>query len=171
MYPGHHFNNLSIKLGITSISALKEAVDHTTLDTAALRIKFAEQLRLVKALSSMNEEHADEVLINSTKYKVAQKATAQGKYAPVQGDEGPGQVFMYKSENQPSEKGSRRSSAASTPKVFFLLYSPMQSLPASVMSAHLFDLNKQCHRLEHLTTPTNVTNQVLTPQRSPSTRR
>ena len=118
MYPGHHFNNLSIKLGITSISALKEAVDHTTLDTAALRIKFAEQLRLVKALSSMNEEHADEVLINSTKYKVAQKATAQGKYAPVQGDEGPGQVFMYKSENQPSEKGSRRSSAASSRRLF-----------------------------------------------------
>ena len=52
MYPGHHFNNLSIKLGITSISALKEAVDHTTLDTAALRIKFAEQLRLVEGVET-----------------------------------------------------------------------------------------------------------------------
>ena len=82
-------------------------MDHTTLDTSTLRIKFAEQIRLAKALSSMNEEHADEVLINSTKYKVAARDTTQGKYQAVDGDQGPGQVFMYKSADQPSEKGSR----------------------------------------------------------------
>ena len=92
--------------GITSISQLKEAVDHTTLDTNTLRIKFAEQVRLAKALSSMNEEHADEVLINSSKYKVAARDTTQGKYQAVDGDHGPGQVFMVKSE-QGSERGSR----------------------------------------------------------------
>mmetsp|Transcript_20133 Transcript_20133/g.29534 ORF Transcript_20133/g.29534 Transcript_20133/m.29534 type:complete len:239 (-) Transcript_20133:164-880(-) len=113
---GHHFNAMSIKFGITSIAGLKEAVDHTTLDVQSLRIKFAEQARLVKALSSMNEEHADEVLINSSKYKVAARDTSGGKYAPVDGDQGPGQVFMYKSADQSSERGSRKSSAASTPK-------------------------------------------------------
>ena len=71
---------------------IKDAVDHTTLDSHAIRIKFAESARLVKALSSMHEEHADEVMINSSKYKVAARDTAAGKYAPVDGDQGPGQA-------------------------------------------------------------------------------
>jgi len=75
---GHHFNNLTIKGGISSVAALKESIEHTTLDTTSLRIKFAEQVRLTKALSSMHEEQTDEVLVNSSKYKVSSRDQAAG---------------------------------------------------------------------------------------------
>ena len=57
---------------------VSSSLRNTPLPCQALRIKFAEGIRLTKALSSMNEEHADEVLINSSKYKVAAKDTAAG---------------------------------------------------------------------------------------------
>mmetsp|Transcript_36655 Transcript_36655/g.82602 ORF Transcript_36655/g.82602 Transcript_36655/m.82602 type:complete len:237 (-) Transcript_36655:401-1111(-) len=111
---GHLFNKLTISMNIRSVAKLKEVVDNETLDTTYLRIKFAEEVRLVKALSSLSEEHADEVFINKAKYKVAVSgANAAGTFAPMR-DSGPGQVFMYKSADQPREKSGKNSE---TPKV------------------------------------------------------
>ncbi|EKX53385.1 hypothetical protein GUITHDRAFT_101088 [Guillardia theta CCMP2712] len=108
---GHLFNKLTISMNIRSVAKLKEVVDNETLDTAYLRIKFAEEVRqdVASCVPFLTHEASDCNIC----CRLVSGAQAAGSFAPMR-DSGPGQVFMYKSADQPREKSGRNSE---TPKV------------------------------------------------------